>query len=465
MPSTEYHNQCKFLSPEQGFKHLGIYQGGEDQWAASLESTWQRIVSDTDRVQRLGLSLPGLRYVVIHIWIPRLRYRMVLGGFVDVAAKVDIFIRQVARSVLRLPLNVNTAVFYDKENGLGLENCEADANTYHLVEALRILNSPSLPVRHLLIECLKAYQTRAGLTWHPLTYPITPPRGARSWTAQLIRHAASFDPPLTMAVEWTQPLQSRSSRSNDRPLIDYTPSEQQCSLVAINWKAAFKLRYVGDISNVSGTQSMKLPELMRKGHWSVNDRITLESMYDHWVEALMRPDTNRLRSPVGCTPVELGSTPFQLRIGVGQWIVVVKMNSNGTEPVIDHYEIGYREIGDVGSHPLGHTIPIRWWYERPRGSGVFYERRHRVVEAEFEAVCVPISPTYLPTMPSRRQRVIIWDLTVVDGKHGVNNDEVLDEALARSRMRYLSVIHHGHTLQNDDSLLDMRPLPRRTMLS
>ncbi|KAI9988220.1 hypothetical protein PInf_024494 [Phytophthora infestans] len=69
---------------------------------------------------------------------------MVLGGSVDVAAKVDIIIRQVARSVLRLPFNVNTAVFYDKENGLGLESCEADANTYRLVEALRILNSPSL---------------------------------------------------------------------------------------------------------------------------------------------------------------------------------------------------------------------------------------------------------------------------------------------------------------------------------
>ncbi|KAF4034967.1 hypothetical protein GN244_ATG13082 [Phytophthora infestans] len=252
---------------------------------------------------------------------------MVLGGSVDVAAKVNILIRQVARSVLRLPFNVNTAVFYDKENGLGLESCESDANTYRLVEALRILNSPSLPVRHVLTECLEAYQTRAGLTRHPLAYSIAPPRGARSWTAQLIRHAASFDPPLTIAVEWTQLLQTRSSRSNDRPLIDYTPPEQQCSLVAINWKAAFKLRYVGDISNVSGTQIMKLPELMRKGHWSVNDRITLESMYDHWVEGLTRPDTNRLRSPVGCTPVELGSTPFQLRIGVGQWIVVVKMNT------------------------------------------------------------------------------------------------------------------------------------------
>ncbi|KAI9990925.1 hypothetical protein PInf_018542 [Phytophthora infestans] len=290
-----------------------------------------------------------------------------------VVPKVDIFIRQVARSVLRLPFNVNTAVFYDKANGLGLESCEADANTYRLVEALRILNSPSL---------------------------------------SLIRHAASFDPPLTMAVEWTQPLQTRSSRSNDRPLIDYTPPEQQCSLVAINWKAAFKLRYVGDISNVSGTQIMKLPELMRKGHWSGNDRITLESMNDHWVEVLTRPDTNRLRSPVGCTPVELGSTPFQLRIGVGQWIVVVKMNTNGTEPVIDHYEIGYREIGDVGSHPLGRTIPIDGGMNAP---------------AEV--------------------RVIIWDSTRVDGKHGVNNDEVLDEALAKSRMRYLSVIHHGHTLE------------------
>ncbi|KAF4134831.1 hypothetical protein GN958_ATG16087 [Phytophthora infestans] len=57
----------QIVSPEQGLKHLSIYQGGEDQWAASLESTWQRIVSDADRVQRLGLLLPEFRYVVNHI--------------------------------------------------------------------------------------------------------------------------------------------------------------------------------------------------------------------------------------------------------------------------------------------------------------------------------------------------------------------------------------------------------------
>ncbi|KAE8899716.1 hypothetical protein PF003_g16167 [Phytophthora fragariae] len=88
------------VAPEQGFKHLGIYQAGEDQWAASLEPAWQKLVSDADRVKCLGLTLPEFRYVVNHIWIPRLRYRMVLGGAIGMAAKVDIFIRQVARAVL-----------------------------------------------------------------------------------------------------------------------------------------------------------------------------------------------------------------------------------------------------------------------------------------------------------------------------------------------------------------------------
>ncbi|OWZ19935.1 hypothetical protein PHMEG_0005727 [Phytophthora megakarya] len=370
----------RVVAPEEGFKHLGIQQGGEDQWATSLEPTWKTLVSDADRIRRLSLSLPEFRYVVNHIWIPRFRYRMLLGGAIKMAARVDVFIRQVARSVLKLPYYLPTAVYYDKGNGLGLESCEADANINRLVEALRILNTPELPVYHLLVERLEAYQIRAGLTDNPLCKPIAPPGTVTTWIAQVLRYAAALEPPLTMAIRWVQPRNARSERLNDRALMDLTPSEHHTTLLSINWKWDFKLRYVGDITSDMGTHILPFVTIMRSGKWDEKTRAKVEILYNLWRTALVIPTTNRLLIPVGCIPVDPRQTPAAVRIGVGHWIVAIRMNTEGPEPVIDQYELGYRDVGDAQMHQLGLTIPIRWWYERPRGSDIWFERTHRVLE-------------------------------------------------------------------------------------
>ncbi|EGZ13877.1 hypothetical protein PHYSODRAFT_303256 [Phytophthora sojae] len=82
-----------------------------------------------------------------------------------------------------------------------------------------------------------------------------------------------------------------------------------------------------------------------------------------------------------------------MRIGVGEWIIAVQLDTQDAVPRVDHYELGYREIGDVARHQLGTVIPIRWWYERPRGSDIWYERTHRAVVNEFEAVLPPVDDT------------------------------------------------------------------------
>lgn len=108
-------------------------------------------------------------------------------------------------------------------------------------------------------------------------------------------------------------------------------------------------------------------------------------------------------------------TPYQRRIGIGQWIVAVKLDSEASRQAISHYELGSREIGDVTRDPLGLLIPIRWYYERPRGSDIWYERTHQVLMPEYEAVCVPVIPTYLPQKTNRKDRIILWTTTQIEG--------------------------------------------------
>ncbi|EGZ13878.1 hypothetical protein PHYSODRAFT_303257 [Phytophthora sojae] len=213
------------VAPAEGFKHLAHSR-------SATNPTHEFVIS----------AIPLHCQQGVRLW-----YRMILGGAISTAALVDTFIRQVARTVLRLPFSTPRQVFYDQQNGVGLESCELDANVHRMQEALRILNSPELPVYHLLVERLEAYQTHAGLPDNPLVLPVKPPAQVRTWEAQLIRFAASLKPPLRFAVKWTHPPAVRSLRANDRPLIEITPPQLRSVLVAVNWNSDCKLIFVGDL--------------------------------------------------------------------------------------------------------------------------------------------------------------------------------------------------------------------------
>ncbi|EGZ19572.1 hypothetical protein PHYSODRAFT_312692 [Phytophthora sojae] len=178
------------VTPAEGFKHLGVYQGGESQWAASISPTWAKL----------------------------LRYRMILSDATHLAANMDVFIRQAARNVLRLPYTTPRRVFYDAMNGLGLINCEQDTSIERFNAALRILNDSELRVHHVLVEQLERYQERAGLTENPLVQPVRPPNHVRTWTASLMKYAAGMNPPLQLSIVWTSPPATMSKRGNDRCL-------------------------------------------------------------------------------------------------------------------------------------------------------------------------------------------------------------------------------------------------------
>ncbi|OWZ19814.1 hypothetical protein PHMEG_0005869 [Phytophthora megakarya] len=116
------------------------------------------------------------------------------------------------------------------------------------------------------------------------------------------------------------------------------------------------------------------------------------------------------------------------------------------EPRILHLELGYSDIDDT-QQALGRVIPVRWWYERPRGSDIWYERRHRRREDEYEGGCVPVTPTYLPRSGRRQDRITLWNTTEVEGMRGVNDLVNLLEAQPRSLLRYNTTLIDGHPLE------------------
>ncbi|OWZ03079.1 hypothetical protein PHMEG_00025253 [Phytophthora megakarya] len=56
--------QVQVVSPSAGFKHLGIYQDGDDVWEAIVSHVWQHISEEVERIQCQRLTRHQFRYVV-----------------------------------------------------------------------------------------------------------------------------------------------------------------------------------------------------------------------------------------------------------------------------------------------------------------------------------------------------------------------------------------------------------------
>ncbi|OWZ06142.1 hypothetical protein PHMEG_00021650 [Phytophthora megakarya] len=305
--------QVQVVSPSEGSKRLGIYQGGEGLWEARVSPIWHPISEEAERIQCQRRILQQSRYVVNSVWVPRLRYRMILGGLFDT------FIRQVARSVLRLPHPSPRSIYYDQANGIELNSCELDANVHRHREALRILNTPELPLHHALVESLEAYQNL-------LTVPIKLPIRVTTWIAQVIRFAAAIKPPLRCVCKWKQPTTACSERF--KSLIFITLITLQAGIVATNWNSQFYLRFVGYISTKFGARLLTQVGLCRKRKRKGAKRGNVDTLYAKWKTVLTTEDSLMLRDPVEWVKVPVGIVPYQPRIGVEDWIVALALDTS-----------------------------------------------------------------------------------------------------------------------------------------
>ena len=137
---------------------------------------------------------------------------MILSDSIRVAKEFDKLIRAAARRTSRLPKSTPVEQFYDDAYGMGLRECQiaADSGGYSL--ALRILNSPHLPVRALVLEQLELYQIQMGLTECPLAEPIRPPACTNMWITQVIRIAATQNVPIQCVMTWKNLTACQSTR-------------------------------------------------------------------------------------------------------------------------------------------------------------------------------------------------------------------------------------------------------------
>ncbi|RLO10628.1 hypothetical protein DYB28_011948 [Aphanomyces astaci] len=110
----------RVVAPSEGFRHLGIHQGTDNQWEETTRAVWQRLNTQADAVAPRGLGKKELQYIVNSVWIPSVLYRTAISDAISIAPALDTLFRKTARRVLKLPHDHPTEWFYDPIDGLGL---------------------------------------------------------------------------------------------------------------------------------------------------------------------------------------------------------------------------------------------------------------------------------------------------------------------------------------------------------
>ncbi|RLN93579.1 hypothetical protein DYB28_005529, partial [Aphanomyces astaci] len=214
----------RVIASSEGFRHLGIHQGTDNQWEETTREVWQRLSTQVDAPR--GLGKKELQYIVNSVWIRV--FSTVLPSVMPLVPSLDTLFRKTARRVLKLPHDHPTEWFYDPTDGLGL-----------------------------------AYQLVSGLTYHPPAFRIPPPAADATLLGTILRDLAIFKPALTITTLWHQPADSLPLRPNDRPIWAYLTPALGTTLISINRLHAKKVRWVGDITNDKGTMLLSLASNLR----------------------------------------------------------------------------------------------------------------------------------------------------------------------------------------------------------
>ncbi|OWZ14019.1 hypothetical protein PHMEG_00012560 [Phytophthora megakarya] len=409
------------VSPSEGFKHLEIYQSTEDIWSATFAPVWQSVKVAAQKICRLRLTHDQLRYIVNHVWLPRIQYRTQLNSSHKIVKHVDAMIRRVARHTLRLPYCTPRVIFYDVNQGLGLAKFEDMCNVARVELVLRVMNSKHLPAFHLLMEAFEMYQTAAGLTHHPLQYAIDPPSHLQRWIHLTIRAVVALE--VALDVDWNNPPACRSTRPNDRSIWKDIPLGVRGQLLRYNLKYPHKVRYVGDIANERGTRMLHPSTLESKHRWSRAQLREYKILENELKPVLCRDGSRELITPLGRTPIETSSLQVQtLDVAPGQFFIVSEFDIGDEGLEMRGYELGQR-LGDIitpNPEGYGQEIQVQWWHE-PRPESGIWTRRPNGIATELADVCVPVEVVSLPFRRGSRdqQRVIVRTDTTVAGDGSV----------------------------------------------
>ncbi|RHY41074.1 hypothetical protein DYB34_013960, partial [Aphanomyces astaci] len=392
----------RVVAPSEGFRHLGIHQGTDNQWEETTRAVWQRLNTQADAVSPRGLGKKELQYIVNSVWIPSVLYRTAISDAISIAPALDTLFRKTARRVLKLPHDHPTEWFYDPIDGLGLVHCERFSHSQRLYHFLRIANDSGSPTHDILMESLEAYQLDSGLTDHPLAFRTPPPVADTTILGTMLRDLATFQPALTITTHWQQPAASLPRRPNDRPIWAYLTPTLGTTLISINRLHTTKVRWVGDITNDKGTMLLSLESLRTKFGWS---RHTLQRFAPIWDaiptavppnpppalrqqtlpwaprpagQSLPLPLAPPLRSPLPYLAHPLGRTFFvptpgyeTLHIPVHAMLVIPHhLTHQDEQPPTLSYRIGQRNSIQTRQSPAGTEIAVTFWHELRKGSDI-----------------------------------------------------------------------------------------------
>ncbi|RHX97985.1 hypothetical protein DYB36_007076, partial [Aphanomyces astaci] len=434
----------RVVAPSEGFRHLGIHQGTDNQWEETTRAVWQRLNTQADAVAPRGLGKKELQYIVNSVWIPSVLYRTAISDAISIAPALDTLFRKTARRVLKLPHDHPTEWFYDPIDGLGLVHCERFSHSQRLYHFLRIANDSGSPTHDILMESLEAYQLDSGLTDHPLAFRIPPPVADTTLLGTMLRDLATFQPALTITTHWQQPAASLPRRPNDRPIWAYLTPTLGTTLISINRLHTTKVRWVGDITNDKGTMLLSLESLRTKFGWS---RHTLQRFAPIWDaiptavppnpppalrqqtlpwaprpagQSLPLPLAPPLRSPLPYLAHPLGRTFFvptpgyeTLHIPVHAMLVIPHhLIHQDEQPPTLSYRIGQRNSIQTRQSPAGTEIAVTFWHELRKGSDIWYSPTPREARGRHRLVsitdCAVLIGNLLPTSRAQRHKFIPW---------------------------------------------------------
>ncbi|RHZ31238.1 hypothetical protein DYB31_006508 [Aphanomyces astaci] len=369
----------RVVAPSEGFRHLGIHQGTDNQWEETTRAVWQRLNTQADAVAPRGLRKKELVYIINSVWIPSVLYRTAISDAISIAPALDTLFRKTARRVLKLPHDHPTEWFYDPTDGLGLVHCERFSHSQRLYHFLRIANDQGSPTHDLLMESLEAYQLDSGLTDHPLAFRIHPPAADGTLLGTMLRDLATFQPALSITTQWHQPAASRPLRPNDRPIWAHLTPALSTTLISINKLHAKKVRWVGDITNDKGTMLLSLPSLRTKFGWT---NPTLQRFAPIW-DAIPKaeppaPLQNPYRTSLPYLTHPLGRTYFvptqgyeTLHIPVHAMLVILHhLTHPDNRPPTLSYRIARRTSLQTRQTQEGTEIAVTFWHELRKDSDI-----------------------------------------------------------------------------------------------
>ncbi|RHY54582.1 hypothetical protein DYB38_007436 [Aphanomyces astaci] len=433
----------RVVAPSEGFRHLGIHQGTDNQWEETTRAVWQRLNTQADAVAPRGLRKKELVYIINSVWIPSVLYRTAISDAISIAPALDTLFRKTARRVLKLPHDHPTEWFYDPTDGLGLVHCERFSHSQRLYHFLRIANDQGSPTHDLLMESLEAYQLDSGLTDHPLAFRIHPPAADGTLLGTMLRDLATFQPALSITTQWHQPAASRPLRPNDRPIWAHLTPALSTTLISINKLHAKKVRWVGDITNDKGTMLLSLPSLRTKFGWTNPTLQRFAPIWDAIPKAeppaplvlrqqtlqwgphptsqhLPPPQQNPYRTSLPYLTHPLGRTYFvptqgyeTLHIPVHAMLVIPHhLTHPDNRPPTLSYRIARRTSLQTRQTQEGTEIAVTFWHELRKDSDIWYSPTPREARGRHRLVpitgCAVLTGSLLPTSRAQRLKFIPW---------------------------------------------------------